>query len=211
MNIQQVPEWKVNFLKNGCVALRTGVQECMNYLKKACTKVQVVDKEIAKAIESLSAEDVCLIRHLLENYRALTEKQLKEIQNNTKEGKSILKKTQARKEALLDAECGTLDYGIEEKIGIKMEGVEISTSESEHKENTGKEKFDKEEAEGSLTQLIKRSGKQNLETEKLGTYRNIFAGSEAEVQQQLQVVAQDVSSKDRNLEKWLGLSNQVFA
>ena len=32
--------------------------------------------------------------------------------------------------------------------------------------------------------------------EKLGTYRNIFASSEAEVQQQLQVVAQDVLPKD---------------
>jgi len=112
---------------------------------------------------------------------------------------------------LLDAECGTLDYGIEEKMGTKMEGVEINTSESEHKGNLSKEKFNKEEAEGSLTQLIERSRKQSLETEKLETYRNIFASSEAEVQQQLQVVAQDVSSKDRNIAKWLGLSNQVFA
>jgi len=167
MNIQQVPEWKVNFLKDGCVALRTGVQGCMNYLKKACTKVQVVDKEIAKAIESLSAEEVCLIRHLLENYRALTEKQLKEIQNNTKEGKSTLEKTQARKEALLDAECGTLDYGIEEKMGTKMEGVEINTSESEHKENSSKKKFDKEKAELGKTNEECTSNEVNIASQDL--------------------------------------------
>ncbi|CAG8762186.1 26630_t:CDS:2, partial [Gigaspora margarita] len=63
----------------------------------------------------------------------------------------------------------------------------------------------------SSTRLIERSRKQNLEMEKLETYRNIFASSEAEVRQQLQVVAQDVLPKDRNIAKWLGLSNQVFA
>ncbi|CAG8849428.1 25921_t:CDS:1, partial [Gigaspora margarita] len=45
--------------------------------------------------------------------------------------------------------------------------------------------------EVSSTYLIERSRKQNLEIEKLGTFKNIFASSEAEVQQQLQVVAQD--------------------
>ncbi|CAG8814602.1 42634_t:CDS:2, partial [Gigaspora margarita] len=53
----------------------------------------------------------------------------------------------------------------------------------------------------SSTHLIERSRKQNLEIEKLGIYRNIFASSEAE----------DVSPKDRNIAKWLGLSNQIFA
>ncbi|CAG8826047.1 2375_t:CDS:2, partial [Gigaspora margarita] len=43
------------------------------------------------------------------------------------------------------------------------------------------------------------------------TYRNIFASSEAEIQQQLQIVAQNISPKDHNIAKWLGLSNQVFA
>ncbi|CAG8829137.1 29841_t:CDS:2, partial [Gigaspora margarita] len=38
----------------------------------------------------------------------------------------------------------------------------------------------------SSTCLIERSRKQNLEMEKLGIYRNIFASSEAEIQQQLQ-------------------------
>ncbi|CAG8853333.1 38393_t:CDS:1, partial [Gigaspora margarita] len=66
-------------------------------------------------------------------------------------GKSILEKTQARKEALLDAECGTLDYGIKEKIGTKMEGVKINISKLEHKENLSKEKFDKEKAEFEKT------------------------------------------------------------
>ncbi|CAG8729652.1 36692_t:CDS:1, partial [Gigaspora margarita] len=50
----------------------------------------------------------------------------------------------------------------------------------------------------------------DLEIEKLETYRNIFASTEAEVQQQLQVVAQDVLPKDCNIAKWLDLSNQVF-
>ncbi|CAG8835048.1 17240_t:CDS:2, partial [Gigaspora margarita] len=49
----------------------------------------------------------------------------------------------------------------------------------------------------SSTYLMERSRKQNLKIEKLGTYRNIFASLEAEIQQQLQVVAQDVSPKDQ--------------
>ncbi|CAG8852487.1 3351_t:CDS:2, partial [Gigaspora margarita] len=60
----------------------------------------------------------------------------------------------------------------------------------------------------SSTNLIERSRKQNLKMEKLVTYRNIFASSKAKIQQQLQVVAQDVSPKDFNIAKWLGLSNQ---
>ena len=90
------------------------MHECTKYLNRHCTRVQIVDTELAQAIQVISAEEICIIRHLFENYRKITEKQLKEIQEEDVGEKSSKEKLQLRKKYLLETECGTTDYGIEE-------------------------------------------------------------------------------------------------
>ena len=51
MNIQQVPDWKIKFLKGGYYVLKCSVYECIKYLNKTCTKAQIVNVEIARAIQ----------------------------------------------------------------------------------------------------------------------------------------------------------------
>src|SRR5260363_293769 len=121
MNNQLVPDWKIRFLKGGCQALRRGVHECTKYLNRHCTRVQIVDTEIAQAIQIISAEEICIIRHLFENYRKITQKQLKEIQEEEVEDKISKEKVQLRKKCLLEMECGTTDYGIEEIESMVLE------------------------------------------------------------------------------------------
>jgi len=122
----QVPEWKVGFLKKGCQAIKYGGTGCLDLLKRECVRTQIVDQELAKAIQTITAEEICIIRHFLECYTKLSEKQLGEIQR--KESKesvdSTEAKNQARIETLLQLECGTIDYGtqvLEDELKLKYE------------------------------------------------------------------------------------------
>src|SRR5260364_415807 len=110
MNIHMVPEWKVDFLKKGSRAISLEFRSCSDLLSRRCSKIQIIDKEIAEVVQVLSAEEIFIIRQLIEYYPKITEKQLKEIKEFSKQDKR-----QKRKSLLLDSEAGHFDYGIEEQ------------------------------------------------------------------------------------------------
>src|SRR5260363_345259 len=161
MNNQLVPDWKIRFLKGGCQALRRGVYECTKYLNRHCTRVQIVDTELAQAIQIISAEKICIIRHLFENYRKIMKKQLKEIQKEEVGEKSSKEKLQLRKKCLLETKCGTTDYGIEE-----IESKVLENLANENKTNTAKQIYEesgREEIEETESMEIESLAKNKID------------------------------------------------
>src|SRR5260363_463242 len=133
MSIQMVPDWKVDFLKKGSRAIRLGVRSCSNLLSRGCSKIQIIDKEIAEAVQVISAEEIFIIRQLIEYYQKIMEKQLKEIKEFSKQDNQ-----QKRKTALLDSESGHFDYGIEEWLEKKTSSKQMAVDVEATKVNLHK-------------------------------------------------------------------------
>ena len=102
----------------------------MKLLSRGCNKIQIIDKEIADAVQVISAEEICIIRQLIEYYPKITEKQLREIKEFSKQDNQ-----QKRRFLLLDSEAGHFDYGIEEQLNketsneqmaVDMESTKVS-------------------------------------------------------------------------------------
>src|SRR5260363_119262 len=127
MNTHMVPEWMIDFLKKGSKAISLGVSSCSKLLSKGYSKIQIIDKEIAEAVQVISADEIFIIRQLIEYYPKIMEKQLKEIKEFSKQDNQ-----QKRKTALLDSESGHFDYGIEEqlekKTSSKQMAVDVETT-----------------------------------------------------------------------------------
>src|SRR5260364_413805 len=109
MNTHMVPEWKIDFLKKGSKVISLEVSSCSKLLSRGCSKIQIIDKEIAEAVQVIFAEEIFIIRQLIEYYPKIIEKQLKEIKEFSKQDNQ-----QKRKTALLDSESGHFNYGIED-------------------------------------------------------------------------------------------------
>ena len=58
MNPYLVPDWKVNFLKKGCQAIRVGARSCIDLRRRECKNVQIIDKESPAAVQTITAEEV---------------------------------------------------------------------------------------------------------------------------------------------------------
>src|SRR5260364_15932 len=188
MNIKQVLDWKVKFLKGGCEALRGGVHKCIKFLNTSCTKIQTIDSKLAKAIEVLSAEEICLVSHLLENYRNLTEKQFKEIQAVTNEERKECEETLRRKKLLIEAECSTLDYGIEEKMHSTAEPINISTA-----------------IENQISCIIDKNEGCEVKTSNIEEKRTEAKQESAPTVQSAQALKEDMSGIIKNREKPSGI------
>src|SRR5260363_16647 len=111
MNIHMVLQQKIDFLKKGSKAISLGVSSCSKLLSRECSKIQIIDKEIAELVQVISAEEIFIIRQLIECYSKITEKQLKEIKEFSKQDNQ-----QKRKTVLLDSKSDHFDYGIEEQL-----------------------------------------------------------------------------------------------
>jgi len=138
MNPYLVPDWKVNFLKKGCQAIRLGARSCIDLLRRECKNVQIIDKEISVAVQTITAEEVYIIRQLIENYPKITEHQLKLIKEDKRQTYD-----QRRKGLLLEAESGFIDYGIEEmEEQRKVQTEQMSIDIEVYKENVSKVSMD---------------------------------------------------------------------